>query len=232
MNYDVFNGDADGLCALHQMRLARPEAATLVTGVKRDIGLLARVDARAGDEILVLDIAVEKNAAALAAALGKGARVRWFDHHESGELPVHANFQANIDTSAEVCTSLLVDRHLGGAQRPDYRGVGRVVFTFPPLAAVGLTAEEARTRGLDVEVRAGDMAGWASSRRVGLAHTAYRLVVDRATGLILGGHILGHHAEEAINSLGLAMRHGIPAAELKAFPWAYPSSTYETRHML
>jgi len=118
MKYDVFNGDADGICALHQMRLVQPEAATLVTGVKRDIGLLARVDARAGDEILVLDIAVEKNAAALAAALEKGARVRWFDHHESGELPVHANFQASIDTSAEVCTSLLVDRHLGGALRP------------------------------------------------------------------------------------------------------------------
>lgn len=118
MKYDVFNGDADGICALHQMRLVQPEAATLVTGVKRDIGLLARVDARAGDEILVLDIAVEKNAAALAAALEKGARVRWFDHHESGELPVHANFQASIDTSAEVCTSLLVDRHLGGAHRP------------------------------------------------------------------------------------------------------------------
>ncbi|KAF0102309.1 MAG: hypothetical protein FD187_592 [bacterium] len=118
MKYDVFNGDADGICALHQMRLAQPEAATLVTGVKRDIGLLARIDARVGDEILVLDIAVEKNAAALAAALEKGARVRWFDHHESGELPVHANFQASIDTSAEVCTSLLVDRHLGGAHRP------------------------------------------------------------------------------------------------------------------
>jgi len=118
MKYDVFNGDADGICALHQMRLAQPEVATLVTGVKRDIGLLARVDARAGDEILVLDIAVEKNAAALAAALDKGARVRWFDHHESGELPVHANFQASIDTSAEVCTSLLVDRHLGGTHRP------------------------------------------------------------------------------------------------------------------
>lgn len=118
MNYDIFNGDADGLCALHQMRLAQPETATLVTGVKRDIGLLAKIDVREGDEILALDIAVEKNAAALAAALQKGARVRWFDHHEPGELPVHANFKATIDTSAEVCTSLLVDRHLGGVHRP------------------------------------------------------------------------------------------------------------------
>ena len=30
--YDVFNGDADGLCALHQLRLAEPRDAVLVTG--------------------------------------------------------------------------------------------------------------------------------------------------------------------------------------------------------
>lgn len=118
MKYDVFNGDADGICALHQMRLADPQTTTLVTGVKRDIGLLSRIEAQAGDEILVLDIAVEKNATALAAALEKGAKVQWFDHHEPGELPVHGNFRANIDTSAEVCTSLLVDRHLAAAHRP------------------------------------------------------------------------------------------------------------------
>lgn len=117
MKYDAFNGDADGLCALHQLRLVEPATTTLVTGVKRDIGLLHRIDAQAGDEILALDIAVEKNAAPLAAALAKGAKVRWFDHHHPGELPVHPNFQATIDTSAEVCTSLLVDQYLGGAHR-------------------------------------------------------------------------------------------------------------------
>lgn len=115
--FDAFNGDADGLCALHQMRLAEPAESTLVTGVKRDIGLLKKIDAQAGDSILALDIAVEKNAAALAALLEKGVKVRWFDHHNPGELPKHANFQATIDTSAEVCTSLLVDRFLGGRHR-------------------------------------------------------------------------------------------------------------------
>jgi len=117
MKYDAFNGDADGLCALHQLRLAEPATTTLVTGVKRDIGLLHRIDAQAGDEILALDIAVEKNTVPLAAALAKGVKVRWFDHHHPGDLPVHPNFQATIDTSAEVCTSLLVDRHLGGTHR-------------------------------------------------------------------------------------------------------------------
>lgn len=116
--FDAFNGDADGLCALHQLRLAEPLEAVLVTGVKRDIALLKRIDAQAGDSVTALDIAVEKNATPLAALLERGVRVRWFDHHNPGELPVHPNFHATIDTAVEVCTSLLVDRELGGRYRP------------------------------------------------------------------------------------------------------------------
>ena len=41
--YDVFNGDADGLCSLHQLRLDEPRDSVLVTGAKRDIELLQRV---------------------------------------------------------------------------------------------------------------------------------------------------------------------------------------------
>lgn len=118
MNFDVFNGDADGICALHQLRLAEPAESVLVTGVKRDISLLKRVDAQAGDSIVALDIAVEKNVVPLAALLERGVRVLWFDHHNPGELPSHANFTPMIDTTADVCTSLLVDRHLGGRHRP------------------------------------------------------------------------------------------------------------------
>jgi hypothetical protein len=118
MDFDVFNGDADGLCALHQLRLAEPMAAEAVTGVKRDIALLKRIDARAGDRVTALDIAVEKNIAPLAAMLDAGVKVRWFDHHNPGELPAHANFEPHIDTSAEVCTSLLVDAYLNGRHRP------------------------------------------------------------------------------------------------------------------
>lgn len=118
MYFDAFNGDADGLCALHQLRLAEPVESELVTGVKRDIGLLKRVKATAGDQVTALDIAVEKNQHALADLLEAGVSVRWFDHHNPGELPVHPHFEAHIDTSAEVCTSLLVDQHLAGRFRP------------------------------------------------------------------------------------------------------------------
>jgi hypothetical protein len=115
--YDIFNGDADGLCALHQLRLADPRAATLITGVKRDIALLARVTPEPGDELTVLDVSLDTNREALLGALQIGARVRYFDHHFAGEIPHHRLLEAHIDTSATVCTSLIVDRHLGGRHR-------------------------------------------------------------------------------------------------------------------
>ena len=65
INYDVFNGDADGICALVQLRLAEPKESQLITGVKRDINLLRRVQASAGDRITVLDISMAKNQADL-----------------------------------------------------------------------------------------------------------------------------------------------------------------------
>ena len=119
-SYDIFNGDADGLCALHQLRLDDgPDAAPaeLVTGVKRDIRLLDRVDAGPGDALTVLDVSMKVNAAALARALQNGARVRYFDHHAPGEIPAHPALDAHIDTSPDVCTSLLVDRHIEGRHR-------------------------------------------------------------------------------------------------------------------
>jgi hypothetical protein len=115
--YDIFNGDADGICALQQLRLEEPRDSVLVTGVKRDIHLLARVDARAGDELTVLDISLRANAKDLARLLAAGARCRYFDHHASGEIPSHPNLKTFIDVAPDACTSLIVDRYLNGRHR-------------------------------------------------------------------------------------------------------------------
>ena len=116
-HYDVFNGDADGICALHQLRLAYPRDSQLITGVKRDITLLERVVAKPGDRITVLDISLDKNREALLASLDRGARVIYFDHHFPCDIPAHRGFEAYIDRAPDVCTSLLVDRFLQGRYR-------------------------------------------------------------------------------------------------------------------
>jgi len=115
--YDVFNGDADGLCAMHQLRLAEPRDAIRITGVKRDIDLLSRVEATRGDEVTVFDVSLEVNREALERTLDAGARVRYFDHHFAGAIPQRPGFRAHIDGSPDTCTSLIVDRFLSGKYR-------------------------------------------------------------------------------------------------------------------
>lgn len=116
-HFDVFNGDADGLCALAQLRNAEPREAELITGVKRDINLLERVEATAGSKVTVLDVSLDKNRAGLQRALEAGAEVFYCDHHFAGDIPSSDNLQAVINTAPDVCTSILVNEHLKGAFR-------------------------------------------------------------------------------------------------------------------
>lgn len=117
MQIDVFNGDADGICALVQLRLAQPAQSKLVTGVKRDIQLLECLSVQKNDRVTVLDISLEKNRNALDIILESGANVFYVDHHQSGDIPLHPNLKTIIDTSANTCTSLLVDQYLEGKYR-------------------------------------------------------------------------------------------------------------------
>jgi nanoRNase/pAp phosphatase (c-di-AMP/oligoRNAs hydrolase) len=113
-NIDVFNGDADGICALVQLRLAEPQHNQLVTGIKRDINLLQSVTASAGDNITVLDISMQKNRADLERLLAAGANVFYADHHNAGAPLEYENLDAHIDLSPTVCTSLIIDQLLKG----------------------------------------------------------------------------------------------------------------------
>jgi len=116
--YDVFNGDADGICALIQLRLADPDETGLITGVKRDVALVQRVPAGEAAQVNVLDISLDKNREAVDNLLAVGCLVFYVDHHFPGEsLPDDRRFTALIDTQPNTCTSLLVDKHLGGRFR-------------------------------------------------------------------------------------------------------------------
>lgn len=114
MHYDVFNGDADGICALIQLRLDKPKESKLITGIKRDIQLLDKVPVSAGDSLTVLDISFEKNSRRVIEFLGLGASIFYVDHHQPGEIPSHPNLETLIDTDNAICTSLLVNKYLDG----------------------------------------------------------------------------------------------------------------------
>ena len=115
MHFDVFNGDADGIIALVQLRLAEPKESTLITGVKRDIQLLQQVDIKQAKSVTVLDISLEKNIDALTHILAENIQTFYVDHHRSGDIPMSNNLHAIINTDANTCTSLLVNEYLNNA---------------------------------------------------------------------------------------------------------------------
>ncbi|MBC8212900.1 MAG: hypothetical protein H8E21_17720 [Gammaproteobacteria bacterium] len=110
--YDIFNGDADGICALQQLRLKNPLQSTLITGIKREIDLFSRINAEANDQITALDISFDKNREGVRAALNAGAQVFYADHHFAGELIDSAQLELHIDTDANTCTSLIINHYL------------------------------------------------------------------------------------------------------------------------
>ena len=120
----------------------------------------------------------------------------------------------------------------GNTRTPSYEGIPTVVFTTPPLAGVGLDEETARAQGLSFTTHLEDTSGWYSSRRVALAHTGFKTLVEDGTDRILGAHLLGIHAEEIVNLFALAIRTGVTARELKEMVFTYPTSASDVHYMI
>ena len=131
--YDVFNGDADGIISLVQLRLAEPRDAKLVTGRKRDIKLLSRLDVKQGDQVTVLDISMRSNMDDLNRILAANASVFYVDHHNAGDIPNHPNLISVIDTSPEMCTAMLINEALDGEYLP-WAVTATFGDNFPALA--------------------------------------------------------------------------------------------------
>ncbi len=137
-------------------------------------------------------------------------------------------------TPVGIAQARVIVRQLLGDTGARFRppAVPSVVFSDPPLARVGLTEASAAEKGLDVDVRFTDMSGWASSRRAGVTAAGASILVARDTGMVVGAHLLGPHADEMINVLATAIMGGVTAGELKSAIWAYPTSGYELVYLL
>jgi glutathione reductase (NADPH) len=127
-----------------------------------------------------------------------------------------------------VAANLLGRNH----QKPNYLGIPSVVFTVPPLAAVGLSERGAREQNLKFRVKKEMTSAWYSSRRVAETYSGYKVLIEEGTDRILGAHILGSEAGEVINLFALAIRSGMRASDLKHMIFAYPTSGSNMTRML
>jgi glutathione reductase (NADPH) len=110
--------------------------------------------------------------------------------------------------------------------------VPSVVFTIPPLAAVGLSERKAREQGLRLRITHQNTSEWYSSRRIGETCSGFKVLVEERSGRILGAHLLGPHAEEVINLFAIAIQFELKAKDLAEMMFAYPTHASDIGYML
>lgn len=109
----------------------------------------------------------------------------------------------------------------------DHRNVATAVFGAPPLATVGLSEEQARAKGGEIDVyvsRFRPMKHTISGRDT---RTLIKVVVDRQTGRVLGCHMLGADAPEIIQALAVAIRCGATKAQFDTTIALHPTAAEE-----
>ncbi len=118
---------------------------------------------------------------------------------------------------------IAVENATGHDARMDYNVVPRVIYTFPEIAAVGLTEAQARERG--GEVRAEKFPWVANGKALATTETeGFTKVILGDYGEILGAVIFGPDATNLITEFSLAMRAELTADELLAT--IHPHPTY------
>lgn len=130
---------------------------------------------------------------------------------------------------AEVAAANILDP---GSRRYNSKGIPSIMFTIPPLAAVGLTAAEAEKKGMNFDARFEDTSSSFISKSSGLRHSAIKVVTEQDSRRILGAQMLGRHVEEVINIFSLAIRFDLTADDLLDALYTYPSATREIKALL
>ena len=111
----------------------------------------------------------------------------------------------------------------GGRTTANRGPVPYSVFIAPPLSHVGMHEAEARKAGLDIRVTKIAVSTIPRARILGPAEGIFKAVIDAETDLILGCTLFGPESSEVINTVALAMKHGITARELSNSVYTHPS---------
>ncbi len=116
-----------------------------------------------------------------------------------------------------------VERMAGQPGHVRYECVPNVVYTWPEFAAVGLSEEEAKARGVDVAVGAFPFLANGRAKAMGEKEGEVRIVADARTDRILGAWILGPRASDLIAELAFAMEMEASAEDVARSVHAHPT---------
>lgn len=157
---------------------------------------------------------------------------------KKGFIPVDGNFrtiQSHIFAIGDVIEGVMlahrasaegiavVESLKGEHPTVDYLAIPNVVYTYPEVASVGLTEEEAQRAGVDLMIGKSFFKGNARARCSGEVEGFVKILGDKKSGRLVGMHILGPHASELIAEGMLAMQKKASIKDIADAPNAHPT---------
>lgn len=134
------------------------------------------------------------------------------------------NSEAPFTPAAQYQARLAVDDMFGLEPAPaDYSALPTAIFTEPELAQVGLTEEQARERGHDVETTSHPFRVTRRASYLGATRGLYKLVFDRGSRRLLGLHVVTPGASDVIQGYALAMSLGATVDDVARAHHAFPT---------
>jgi dihydrolipoamide dehydrogenase len=116
-----------------------------------------------------------------------------------------------------------VEMMAGHAGHVNYAAIPNVVYTWPELASVGLTEEEAAQQGIPVAIGSCPFQANARARCLGETNGSVKMLADAKTDRIVGVHILGPRASDLIAEVAIAMEFGASAEDIARSVHAHPT---------
>lgn len=121
-------------------------------------------------------------------------------------------------------SAIVAAQILGEAHPPaEYHAVPRATFTDPEVGSVGMTEAQAREAGLDVAVAIKRLPATFKGLVEATEHGIIKLIVDRATGQLVGATAVGPHGAEMLGLLNLAVHERLPLSTLRSMIYAFPT---------
>jgi pyruvate/2-oxoglutarate dehydrogenase complex dihydrolipoamide dehydrogenase (E3) component len=137
----------------------------------------------------------------------------------SGKLPLSSVASIQGRKVAEHVMGLHTREH----RHLDYDKAASAIFTEPEIADVGLAEAEAFAIGRKIRVTKVPFASSAKAHIEGDTRGFVKILSDPATGVVLGGSIVGRNAAELISVLALAVTAGLKVTDIAESLLVHPA---------
>ncbi|MBI4209091.1 MAG: dihydrolipoyl dehydrogenase [Deltaproteobacteria bacterium] len=117
----------------------------------------------------------------------------------------------------------VVESLAGQAGHVNYQAIPAIVYTWPEVASVGMTEEEAKAKGIDYKAFKFPFLANGRALAMGYRDGFVKLIADKKTDRLLGAHILGPRASDMIAEMVLAIEFSASAEDIARTCHAHPT---------